>query len=199
MVHDGARPLGAFSLRHRQTICVYYLARRQGVAQRINLGALSTFELGLRENWCFMIKYPQSSILCAVLTSFLWSATATPSQADTGTLRVVFGKAGLVAAVGSGEGILTFHGKHYAFLVAGASIGATLAASTSVLRGTALNISTPGDLAGTYTGVGGGAAVAAGVSGVRLHNEKGVVLELRGAKLGVEASANLALITITMK
>ena len=37
------------------------------------------------------------------------------------------------------------------------------------------------------------------VSGVRLRNEKGVVLELRGAKLGVEVSANLALITITMK
>jgi hypothetical protein len=29
--------------------------------------------------------------------------------------------------------------------------------------------------------------------------EKGVALELRGAKLGVEVSANLALITVTMK
>jgi hypothetical protein len=146
-----------------------------------------------------MIKYPRFSILCAVLTLFIWSGTATPSQADTGTLRVVFGKAGLVAAVGHGEGVLTFHGKHYGFLVVGGSIGATLALSTTVLRGTALNISTPSDLAGAYTGVGGGAAVAAGVSGVRLRNEKGVLLELRGAKLGVEASANLALITITMK
>ena len=146
-----------------------------------------------------MIRYSRPSILCAVLTLVLWSATAAPSQAHTGTLRVVFGKAGLIAAVGTGEGILTFHGKRYAFLVAGASIGATLAASTSVLRGTALNISTPSDLARTYTGVGGGAAVAAGVSGVRLRKEKGVVLELRGAKLGVEVSANLALIAITMK
>ena len=34
---------------------------------------------------------------------------------------------------------------------------------------------------------------------MRLRNEKGVVLELRGAKLGVEVSANLAIITITMK
>ena len=153
----------------------------------------------LRESGWLMIKYPWPSILCAVLTLFLWSATATPSQADTGMLRVVFGKAGLIAAVGSGEGILTFHGKHYPFLVVGGSIGATLAASTSVLRGTALNINTPNDLAGTYTGAGGGAAAAVGVSGVRLRNEKGVVLELRGAKLGVEVSANLALITITME
>ena len=146
-----------------------------------------------------MVKHLRPAILCAVLTLLLGSGTATPSQADTGTLRVVFGKAGLVAAVGSGEGILTFHGKHYAFLVVGGSIGATLAASTSVLRGTALNINTPNDLAGTYTGAGGGAAAAVGVSGVRLRNEKGVVLELRGAKLGVEVSANLALIAITMK
>jgi hypothetical protein len=160
---------------------------------------LSSASSSCSNNWWFMIKYPRSSILCTVLTLLLWSATAAPSQADTGTLRVVFGKAGLVAAVGSGEGVLTFHGKRYGFLIAGASIGATLAASTSVLHGTALNISTPGDLAGTYTGVGGGAAVAAGVSGVRLRNEKGVVLDLRGAKLGVEVSANLALITITMK
>ena len=147
-----------------------------------------------------MIKYPRPSILCAVVTSFLWSATATPAQADTGTLRIVFGKVGLVAAAGKGAGILTFHGKHYAFLVAGASSGATpLGVSASVLRGTAL-ISTPDDLAGTYTGVGGGAAVAVGVSDVRLRNEKGVVLELRGVKAGTEdVPANSASITITMK
>jgi hypothetical protein len=146
-----------------------------------------------------MIKFSGSWTLGAVLAFIFWSAAVTPSHADTGSLRVVFGKAGLVAAVGSGEGVLTFHGKRYGFLVAGASIGATLAASTSVLHGTALNINSPGDLAGTYTGAGGGAAVAAGVAAVRLRNERGVVLELRGAKLGVEVSANLALITITMK
>ncbi|MBR0752587.1 hypothetical protein JQ604_10365 [Bradyrhizobium jicamae] len=114
-------------------------------------------------------------------------------------LRVVVGKAGLVGAIGSGEGILTFHGKHYGFIVAGASIGATLGFSANVLRGSAANISNPADLAGTYSGSGGGAAVVAGVSAVKLRNEKGVVLELRGVKLGAEASANLPLITITMK
>jgi hypothetical protein len=146
-----------------------------------------------------MIKYRRSSILYAVFTLFLSSANPTLSQADTGTLRVVFGKAGVVAAIGNGEGILTFHGKRFGFEVAGASVGPTLALSTSVLHGTALNIRTPSDLAGAYIGVGGGAAVAAGVSAVRLRNEKGVVLALRGAKLGVEVSANLALVTITMK
>jgi hypothetical protein len=146
-----------------------------------------------------MINYPRRSILCAALTLLFWSATTATSPADTGRLRIVFGKAGFVGAVGSGEGVLTFRGKRYAFTVEGASIGATLAVSTGVLHGTALNISSPSDLGGPYTGVGGGVAVAAGVSTVRLRNEKGVVLELWGSKLGVEVSAHLALITIAMK
>jgi ABC-type enterobactin transport system permease subunit len=157
-------------------------------------------EPGSREKLVIsMNKYPRSSILRALLSFFLWSAAVTTSQADTGTLRLVFGKAGAVAAVGSGEGVLTFHGKRYPFIIAGASVGATLGVSASVLRGTATNISTPNDLAGTYTGTGVGAAVAAGVSAVKLRNDKGVVLELRGAKFGVEASANLPLVSITMK
>lgn len=124
---------------------------------------------------------------------------ATPSRADTGTVRVVFGKIGLVGAVGSGEGVLTFHGKRYGFLVAGGSFGATVAASAAVLKGTARNLTNPSDLAGTYTGGGGGAAAAVGISVVRLRNEKGVLLQLRGAKLGVELSANMTAISITMK
>lgn len=144
-----------------------------------------------------MIKYPPT--LFALLALILCSAAATPSQADTGTLRVVFGKAGAVAAVGSGEGVLTFHGKRYGFIVVGGSVGATLGISASVLRGTATNINSPADLAGSYTGVGGGAAIVAGVSAVKLRNDKGVVLDLRGAKFGVEASANAPLIAITMK
>jgi hypothetical protein len=144
-----------------------------------------------------MIKFPRSSILFA--TMFIWSATAVPSRADTGAVRLVFGKAGLIAAVGHGEGVLVFRDKHYAFTLVGASVGATLALSATALRGKAFNINTPGDLAGTYTGAGVGAAVVAGFSGVRLRNEKGVLLVLRGAKLGVEASANLPIVTVTMK
>jgi hypothetical protein len=41
--------------------------------------------------------------------------------------------------------------------------------------------------------------LVAGVSAVKLRNEKGVVLELRGAKLGIEVSANIPIVSITMK
>jgi len=113
-------------------------------------GPLYFLTTTLRESWWLMIKYLRTSTLCAVFTLFLWSGTITPSQADTGTLRVVFGKAGLVAAVGSGEGVLTFHGKRYGFLVAGASIGATLAppraSYTALLSTSALLVISPGPI-----------------------------------------------------
>ena len=69
----------------------------------------------------------RGAMTCALMTLAIWMATANPSQADTGTVHVLFSKAGVIAAVGSGKGELTFHGKKYLFEVSGASLGATLA------------------------------------------------------------------------
>ena len=68
----------------------------------------------------------RSVITSAFLVLAAWTATVNPSQADTGTVRVLFGSAGVVAGVGNGEGTLTFHGKTYPIAVSGASFGATL-------------------------------------------------------------------------
>jgi hypothetical protein len=38
-----------------------------------------------------------------------------------------------------------------------------------------------------------------GVGGIQLGNEKGVVIELRGPKAGVEFAANIGEITISLK
>ena len=66
-------------------------------------------------------------ITSAFLVLTTCTAMVSPSQADTGTVRVLFGSAGVVAGVGNGGGTLTFHGKTYPFAVSGASFGATLA------------------------------------------------------------------------
>ena len=95
--------------------------------------------------------------------------------------------------------MLTFHGKKYPFEVYGASFGATLELSVSEFVGRALNLRSPGDLAGTYTAAGAGGALVAGAGGVRLRNANGVVLALHGPKLGVALSANLVRITIAMR
>ena len=85
--------------------------------------------------------------------------------------------------------LLTYHGERYPFRVSGASFGATNAASTTKLVGTAMNLWGPRDITGTYSALGVGAALAAGAGSVQLQNANGVILHLTGAKIGVELSA----------
>jgi hypothetical protein len=127
-----------------------------------------------------------------------WTATVNPLQAETGTMRVLFGTAGVVVGVGNGKGTLTFHGKTYPFEVSGASLGATLALTVSELEGRVLNLRTPSDLAGNYIAVGASGAILGGVGVARLRNANGVILVVRGPKLGAGLSVNLARVTITM-
>jgi hypothetical protein len=138
-------------------------------------------------------------IAVVVLLGLLASVSlVTPGRAEIGTVRVVFTKAGFVVGVGGGQGVLTFRGKHYPFKVRGASLGATIGASTTKLVGRALNLRGPGDIAGTYSALGAGGAFAAGAGGVQLQNGNGVILQLSGPKVGVELSASLGGVTISM-
>ena len=55
------------------------------------------------------------------------------------------------------------------------------------------------DIQGTYAVIGAGGALAAGAGGVQLQNEKGVILQLAGGKVGVELSAAVGGVTIALK
>jgi hypothetical protein len=138
-------------------------------------------------------------IMSAFLSLAAWTTTVNPSQADTGTVRILFGASGAVIGVGNGDGVLTFHGKTYPFEVSGASLGATLVLTVSELVGQARNLRTPGDLAGNYIAVGAGGAVVGGIGVARLRNAKGVIMVVRGPKLGAGLSVALAHVTITMR
>ena len=138
-------------------------------------------------------------IQVVLLALFASASLPTPSQAETGSVRVVFTKAGFVVGVGGGRGVLTFRGRNYPFKVSGMSLGATIGASTTKLTGRALNIRGPGDIAGTYSAFGAGGALAGGAGGVQLQNANGVILQLSGPKVGVELSASLGGVTITME
>ena len=145
------------------------------------------------------MKMGRAFVSCLVIGLMVCAAVANPSYAQSGTVRVMFSKASFVAGIGAGTGVLVLHGKRYPFKVSGAGLGATIGVSTNVLKGYARNLHRPQDLAGAYTAFGAGGAVAAGVSTVRLQNANGVMPVLRGAKLGVELSANLAYVTTTMQ
>jgi hypothetical protein len=77
--------------------------------------------------------------------------------------------------------------------------GFTIGASTSHLVGHALNLQSPADIQGTYSVIGAGGALAAGAGGVQLQNQRGVVLQLTGGKVGVELSAAVGGVTIALQ
>ncbi len=143
--------------------------------------------------------FKRSAASAAIAALVVVAAGTTPSHAEIGRVRVVFTKGGFIVGVGGGHGVLTFRGHHYPFRVSGMSIGATIGASTTAMTGRALNLHSPGDIAGTYTAIGAGGALAAGAGGVQLQNGRnGVILQLTGGKVGLELSAAVAGVTITM-
>jgi hypothetical protein len=67
------------------------------------------------------------------------------------------------------------------------------------LVGKARNLHRPADIQGTYSVLGAGGALAAGAGGVALQNEKGVILELAGGKVGVEISAAVGGVSVVLE
>src|SRR5579871_4839055 len=126
------------------------------------------------------------------------AGVAQPSQAAIGTVRVTVAKAGFVVGAGGGKGVLTFRHRAYAFTVQGLSVGLTAGASVNRLVGRAENIHVLSDFAGTYGVIGAGVALVGGVGGVQLRNAKGVTITLDGLKTGIEASANISKVVITL-
>ena len=140
------------------------------------------------------------TLACAAVLGLVGAVSLpTASQAETGSVRVVFTKGGFIIGVGGGNGVLTFRGHHYPFTVSGMSFGATIGASTTQMVGVARHLHSPGDIAGTYSAIGAGGALAGGAGGVALQNARGVVLELHGVKVGLEVSAAIGGVTITMR
>ena len=113
-------------------------------------------------------------------------------------MRVLFGTAGIVVGVGNGKGTLTFQGENVFVRGFESELWRDAAQTAGELEGRALNLHTPEDLAGNYIAVGAGGAIVGGAGVARLRNAKGVTLAVRGPKLGVGLSVNLARVTITM-
>lgn len=140
----------------------------------------------------FLVRLAVFALLALVPT--------TPSFAQvSGQVRVKIVKAGLLMGGGVGTGVLTYRGRNYPFRVAGLSLGVTAGASFGRLEGRASGIREVGDFAGTYSSVGGGAALIGGINGVQLRNDKGVTIVLQGPKAGLEFAANLSEIIISLR
>jgi len=82
--------------------------------------------------------------------------------------------------------------------IGGVSVG-TIGVATVNLEGTARNLRTAADIAGTYGAASASVAIVGGGKVATLKNEKGVVLEVHGVQLGLEASLSLSGMTIALQ
>ncbi|MGA6974925.1 MAG: hypothetical protein WBZ23_00115, partial [Pseudolabrys sp.] len=122
---------------------------------------------------------------------------APPSYAESGTVRLRITRAGFIVGAGGGTGTLVFHGRTYPLSVGGLSVG-TFGAATADVVGRAFNLRRAQDIVGTYTAVGAGVAIAGGATAARLRNQNGVVIEVRGRQIGLEASLNLSGMSVAL-
>ena len=89
-------------------------------------------------------------------------------------------------------------GRSYRLSIGGVRVG-TIGVSSTDVRGVARNMRRASDIAGTYSAAGAGIAVIAGAGVATLQNERGVVLEVRAVKIGLEANLSLGGMTISMR
>ena len=133
----------------------------------------------------------------AVVAAVAFSSVQSYAQ-STGTVSLNIVKAGFIVGIGGGDGVLHFHGRNYPLRLGGIGIG-SLGVASVALRGTASNLRSPSDIAGTYGAAGAGATFVGGAQVVTLQNEKGVVLRLSGPQVGFQVSIGLAGMTIAMR
>jgi hypothetical protein len=145
------------------------------------------------------MKSHRMQFVTASLLALLTFGFASPSQAETCAVRVVFTRGGFIVGVGGGHGVLTCRGQQRRFVVSGMSVGFTIGASTTRLTGRALNVLSPFDIQGSYAAIGASGALAAGAGTVQLQNNRGVILQLSGGRVGVELSAAVGGVTITLE
>jgi hypothetical protein len=147
-----------------------------------------------------MLSLFRATKFCAAIlvTAIILTGAPSRSYAETGSVRLKITKVGFIVGVGGGSGTLTFQGKHYRLSIGGVSAG-TIGVAGMDLVGTASNLRTAADIAGTYSALSAGIAVAGGGKVATLQNSNGVVLQLQGRQVGFSASLSVSGLTISLQ
>jgi hypothetical protein len=119
-------------------------------------------------------------------------------HAQTGTIHLSVVKAGFIVSTGSGTGSLNYQGRTYRLSVSTVGYG-TIGVTGGELTGTAYNLRSAVDIAGTYRAAAAGLTVGGGAQVARFQNANGVILELVGAQLGLAISLGSAGMTIVLQ
>jgi len=134
-----------------------------------------------------------------VLATLAGVGFASSARADNCSIQFEVLKAGWVIGGSGGSGTLFCQGRSYPIRIGGLSAGFVFGGSATRFRGSVSNIRSPYDVAGVYGAVGAGAAVGPGVQAIVLRNDKGAVLRLTGAQVGLQINADLSGLAISMR
>ncbi len=119
-------------------------------------------------------------------------------RAQTGTVHLKVVNAGFIVSTGTGTGTLNYQGRTYRLSVDSGGFG-TIGFTGGELVGTAYNLRTAADIAGTYKAAAAGLTFGGGAQVARFRNANGVILELVGPQLGLAASLGSATMTIALQ
>ena len=145
--------------------------------------------------------HPLRRILLFLMAIFLILATASLGAKKplppVGEVTIELKGVGAIFGVSWGHGVLWFKGKKYPFHVEGLSVGDVGFAKISA-RGKVYNLKKPRDISGAYGALGAGVALAGGVAGLAMQNERGVVIDLSATQQGVKLNLGPQGLTIRM-
>jgi hypothetical protein len=148
------------------------------------------------------MRHARRSSLLFLMAVFLILATssleAKKPLPPVGEVSIELKGVGAIVGVSWGHGVLWFKGKKYPFRVEGLSVGDIGFAQISA-RGKVYNLKTPLDITGTYGALGAGVALAGGVAGLAMQNERGVVIDLAATQAGIKLNIGPQGLTITMR
>jgi hypothetical protein len=136
-----------------------------------------------------------AAIVCAAI---MLVGASVEGHAQTGTVQLTVVKAGFIVSTGGGTGTLNYQGRTYQLSVSTFGFG-TFGVTGGEVVGTAYNLRTVADIAGTYRAVEAGLTVGGGAQVGRFRNANGVILDLVGAQLGLEVSLGSAGMTIVLQ
>ena len=136
--------------------------------------------------------------LAIVGAAIMLVGTSANCYPQTGSIHLSVVKAGFIVSTGSGTGTLDYQGRTYRLSVTSFGFG-TIGVSGGELVGTAYNLRTAADIAGTYKAAAAGLTVGAGGQLARFQNANGVILELIVAQLGLAVSLGSTGMTIALQ
>lgn len=139
-----------------------------------------------------MRLYSVGRFIAIVLVALVSFNAPSFAQRESASIQIEIVSGGFILGASGGSGTLIYRGKRYPLAIGGISLGATIGLAKARLAGRAYGLRRVSDIEGTYTAADMGYAFVGGRKAARLKNARGVVLELSGRQIGLEATVDVS-------